>query len=316
MGSAEAAELTKLAETTYRDVNIALANELARFADAHGHRHRPRDRRRQLASRSATSTARAWRSAGTASPSTRASTSTPTPRRACRAPRARSTTRCRRYAVELLEAELGDARPARASLILGVAYRGNVKETAFSGAFALRDELRRARRRSRWRTDPLYDDDELRALGFEPWDGATSTGAILQADHAAYTGPEPGRPARRARDRRRPRAARRRALRRRRRRAAAHRRRLSAQRGERRDDALAGVAVAVELGPLGGRRALQRGERRARVEVDEHVPAGLDGLDPLGRVAHRHARHAGQVGLLLHAARVGEHRAGARRAAR
>ena len=36
MGSAEAAELTKLAETTYRDVNIAFANELARFADARG----------------------------------------------------------------------------------------------------------------------------------------------------------------------------------------------------------------------------------------------------------------------------------------
>ena len=36
LGSAEAAELTKLAETTYRDVNIAFANELARFADAAG----------------------------------------------------------------------------------------------------------------------------------------------------------------------------------------------------------------------------------------------------------------------------------------
>ena len=36
MGSAEAAELTKLAETTYRDVNIALANEFARFADRIG----------------------------------------------------------------------------------------------------------------------------------------------------------------------------------------------------------------------------------------------------------------------------------------
>ena len=36
LGSAEAAELTKLAETTYRDVNIALANEFARFADDTG----------------------------------------------------------------------------------------------------------------------------------------------------------------------------------------------------------------------------------------------------------------------------------------
>ena len=32
MGSAEAAELAKLAETTYRDVNIGLANQFARFA--------------------------------------------------------------------------------------------------------------------------------------------------------------------------------------------------------------------------------------------------------------------------------------------
>ena len=36
MGGAEAAELTKLVETTYRDVNIALANEFARHADALG----------------------------------------------------------------------------------------------------------------------------------------------------------------------------------------------------------------------------------------------------------------------------------------
>ena len=36
IGSAEAAEMAKLAETTYRDVNIGLANQFARFADAHG----------------------------------------------------------------------------------------------------------------------------------------------------------------------------------------------------------------------------------------------------------------------------------------
>ena len=36
MGSAEAAELSKLAEGVYRDLNIALANELARTADLHG----------------------------------------------------------------------------------------------------------------------------------------------------------------------------------------------------------------------------------------------------------------------------------------
>ena len=44
------------------------------------------------------------------------------------------------YAVDLL----GDASATRGRrvLMLGVAYRGGVKETAFSGAFALRDELR------------------------------------------------------------------------------------------------------------------------------------------------------------------------------
>src|SRR4029453_15272759 len=33
LGSSEASEMAKLAETTYRDVNIALANQFARFAD-------------------------------------------------------------------------------------------------------------------------------------------------------------------------------------------------------------------------------------------------------------------------------------------
>src|SRR5690606_33351985 len=36
MGSAEAAELSKLAEGVYRDLNIALANEMARTADVYG----------------------------------------------------------------------------------------------------------------------------------------------------------------------------------------------------------------------------------------------------------------------------------------
>ena len=83
-------------------------------------------------------------------------------------------------------------------LILGVAYRGGVKETAFSGAFPLRDALLAAAR-SVVAADPLYDDDELRALGFEPWDGEPVDGRVVQADHAEYETLEiPGR-----RDRRR-----------------------------------------------------------------------------------------------------------------
>ena len=36
MSNAEAAEFSKLADTTYRDVNIALANEFARYAERAG----------------------------------------------------------------------------------------------------------------------------------------------------------------------------------------------------------------------------------------------------------------------------------------
>jgi UDP-N-acetyl-D-mannosaminuronic acid dehydrogenase len=94
------------------------------------------------------------------------------------------------YAVDLLAAELDTLAGARV-VILGVAYRGNVKETTFSGAFALRDALA-ARGAEPLVVDPLYDDGELRALGFEPWDGREAAGAILQADHASYTALGPG----------------------------------------------------------------------------------------------------------------------------
>jgi UDP-N-acetyl-D-glucosamine dehydrogenase len=183
MGSAEAAELAKLAETTYRDVNIALANELARHADALGldvdrviaaansqpfsHIHRPGVAvgghcipvypRFYLAGDPDARLPAAARAVNEEMPA---------------------------YAVDLLAHELGDLAGERV-LILGVAYRGGVKETAFSGALALRGELER-RGAAPVAHDPLYDDAELRALGFEPWDGGPVAGAILQADHAAY----------------------------------------------------------------------------------------------------------------------------------
>jgi UDP-N-acetyl-D-mannosaminuronic acid dehydrogenase len=188
MGSAEAAELTKLAETTYRDVNIALANEFARFADRAGvdidrviaaansqpfsHIHRPGVAvgghcipvypRFYLGSDEEALIPATAREVNEGMPA---------------------------YAVELLERELGSLSGERV-VILGVAYRGNVKETAFSGAFGVRDALI-ARGAQPLATDPLYDDDELRALGFEPWDGGDAAGAILQADHGAYSGMSP-----------------------------------------------------------------------------------------------------------------------------
>jgi UDP-N-acetyl-D-mannosaminuronic acid dehydrogenase len=179
LGSAEAAELSKLAETTYRDINIAFANELARYADRLGidvlavidaansqpysHVHRPgiavgghcipvyprfllagdADARLPLAAREVNEQMPA-------------------------------------YAAELL----GDVEGLRV-LILGVAYRGGVKETAFSGAFPLRDALT-ARGAQVLAADPLFSSDELRALGFAPWDGEPVDAAVVQTDHGEY----------------------------------------------------------------------------------------------------------------------------------
>ncbi|MGN6187663.1 MAG: nucleotide sugar dehydrogenase [Conexibacter sp.] len=183
MGSAEAAELAKLAETTYRDLNIAFANELARHADAIGvdvhrvidaansqpfsHIHRPGVAvgghcipvypHFFLAGAREAQLPRVAREVNGAMPA---------------------------YAVALLADALGELAGARV-LILGVAYRGGVKETAFSGAFALRDALAE-RGAIPLAADPLYDDGELRALGFEPWDGGGIDGAVVQADHAEY----------------------------------------------------------------------------------------------------------------------------------
>ena len=223
LGSAEAAELTKLAETTYRDVNIAFANELARFADGAGvdvqrvidaansqpfsHIHRP-----------------GVAVGGHCIPVY--------PRFYLHGdPHARLPVVAREvneampaYAVELLAAELGGAERLAGErvLVLGVAYRGDVKETAFSGAFALRDELAR-RGAQPLAADPLYDDDELRALGFVPWDGAAVAGAVAAGRPRRLPRPRARGPAGRARRRRRAARARPRALRRGGRAAARHR---------------------------------------------------------------------------------------------
>ncbi len=184
MDGAEGAELAKLAETTYRDVNIALANEFARFADRAGidvdrviaaansqpfsHIHRPGVAvgghcipvypRFYLEGDPQARLPAAGRAVNDAMPA---------------------------YTVDLLADALG-APPAGARvLILGIAYRGNVKETAFSGAFGLHDTLL-ARGAVPLAADPLYTDEELRALGFVPWDGSPVDAAILQADHATY----------------------------------------------------------------------------------------------------------------------------------
>lgn len=182
--SAEAAEMAKLAETTYRDVNIGLANQFALFAGANGidvyqvieacnsqvfsHIHRP-----------------GIAVGGHCIPVyPKLYLSTDPDADIVRTAREFNESMPERLVAQA-EGMLGDLSGLRA-VVLGAAYRGGVKETAFSGVFPTVEALRRRGAEVRVH-DPLYTDDELRALGLEPYalgDGVDL--AIVQTDHAEY----------------------------------------------------------------------------------------------------------------------------------
>jgi UDP-N-acetyl-D-mannosaminuronate dehydrogenase len=88
------------------------------------------------------------------------------------------------YAVDLLVAALGDLAGVGV-LVLGAAYRGGVKETAFSGVFATVAELRK-RGALPYVSDPMYSAAELEAHDLPPYRGEQLGAAILQADHVEY----------------------------------------------------------------------------------------------------------------------------------
>jgi UDP-N-acetyl-D-glucosamine dehydrogenase len=184
LGSAEAAEFTKLAETTYRDVNIALANEFARFAAAAGldvykvieaansqpysHLHRPGISvgghcipvypRLYLAGDPDAQLPAVAREVNDAVPA---------------------------QAVQQL-ADLTDGLSGLRVAVLGAAYRSGVKETAFSGVFAIVRELALLGAIPLVH-DPLYNDSELRELNLEPYHiGEPCDAVITHTDHREY----------------------------------------------------------------------------------------------------------------------------------
>ncbi|XKH55995.1 nucleotide sugar dehydrogenase [Citricoccus nitrophenolicus] len=184
LGSAEAAEMAKLAETTYRDVNIGLANEFARYAGDNGidiyrvieasnsqpysHIHRPGIAvgghcipvypRLYLWNDPAADIVRTARAVNAGMPA---------------------------YAVGMLAGAHGSLSGQKV-LVLGAAYRGGVKETAFSGVFATVRSLEEAGAQVSVH-DPLYTDEELTRLGFTPYQwGDQVDAAIIQTDHAEY----------------------------------------------------------------------------------------------------------------------------------
>ena len=184
MGNAEAAEMAKLAETTYRDVNIGLANQFAVYADKVGidvqkvidacnsqpysHIHRPGIAvgghcipvypRLYLSTDPDASVVRTARTYNAGMPE---------------------------YVVSRVEEVLGGLKDLKVA-VLGASYRGAVKETAFSGVFATVDALRK-RGAKVLVHDPMFSDEELAGFGWEPYHfGEEITAAIVQADHAEY----------------------------------------------------------------------------------------------------------------------------------
>ncbi|PFG39019.1 nucleotide sugar dehydrogenase [Georgenia soli] len=189
MGTAEAAEMAKLAETTYRDVNIGLANQFALFADKAGidvykvieacnsqpysHIHRPGIAvgghcipvypRLYLSTDPDASIVRTARQSNAAMPE---------------------------HVVARAAEVLGDLSGLRA-VVLGASYRGKVKETAFSGVFATVEALRERGARVAVH-DPMYTDEELAGFGWEPYHlGEDVDLAIVQADHPEYAALSP-----------------------------------------------------------------------------------------------------------------------------
>lgn len=184
LGSSEAAEMAKLAETTYRDVNIGLANQFALHAETLGvdiyqvieacnsqffsHIHQPGVAvgghcipvypHLYLSGDSEATVVSAARAANKAMP---------------------------KHVVEKVERELGSLK-GKKIVILGLAYRGGVKESAFSGAWDVAT-LVSAKGGLPAVHDPMYSEDELRALGLTPYTiGEDCDAAILQTNHQEY----------------------------------------------------------------------------------------------------------------------------------
>jgi UDP-N-acetyl-D-mannosaminuronate dehydrogenase len=89
------------------------------------------------------------------------------------------------YTIGLLEGAYGELAGAKV-VVLGAAYRGGVKETAFSGVFGAVEALKQ-RGATPVVHDPMYTDEELTKLGFTPYHlGEPADAAVVQADHDEY----------------------------------------------------------------------------------------------------------------------------------
>lgn len=189
------AEFVKLIETTYRDVNIALANQLACYADEHG-----LDVQAAIAAANTRQFVHLHQPGvgvgGHALPvypyllinDVQAGASEAGTQHLDLARKARQINDgMAEYAVQRIEAAAGSLWH-RSVLLLGATYRADVRETAFSSTYLLQAALWR-RDATVYVDDPLYGAAELHALGFQPLSPGRENevdAIILQTAHRAY----------------------------------------------------------------------------------------------------------------------------------
>ncbi|MFS0515832.1 nucleotide sugar dehydrogenase [Nostoc sp. UIC 10607] len=190
VGTLEAAEMVKLAGMIYRDVNIALANELAHYADEVGMNFHE-------VIRAANTDGEAhllFPGIGVGGHCTPVY-----PYFLIRDSQRRGISSVLAEQARLLN----ESQPAsildrlescwellhgRTTLILGLGFRPQVKEHIFSPAFPLREDLTRRGAQVRIH-DPLYSDDEIREHGFVPCqltDPQLPEVVILNTSHSIY----------------------------------------------------------------------------------------------------------------------------------
>jgi len=186
VANCETAELVKLMETTYRDVNIALANEFAAYAAQHGidvmeaieaantqpfsHIHRP-----------------GIGVGGHCIPVYPYFLMNDSPHlKLVRLARGINDN-MPHYGVETIEWEMGGLKD-KSILILGLAYRENVPEAAFTATVPLIEELKRRGARV-FAHDPFFSLEEIEefgAIGCNLQELPEMEGIILQSYHDQY----------------------------------------------------------------------------------------------------------------------------------
>ena len=181
MDNSEAAEFVKLAETTYRDVNIGLANQFAMHAQQfnldiqniinasnsqpYSHIHQP------------------GISVGGHCIPVYPNLYLMSDNQASIVQEARSTNKKMPiYFVNLLLKKVNSLRGQKV-LVLGISYRPKVKEVAFSGAYDLKEVLISLGALPYFQ-DPLYTEKEIFELGFDP--GKLSNETELIIIHTAH----------------------------------------------------------------------------------------------------------------------------------